>query len=136
MVVNHALFYSTRKVIENMESESEFINRIFGRPPASKKIGEIFVKLFQTLDAIFSYKRVFFTNVQEANIIAFTETIILAPILSVKNTLFTFFFFFSLFACIDLLKLFHLPIFGELRNLHAKIDTFSVKIDREINFQS
>ena len=95
MVVNHALFYSTRKVIENMESESEFINRIFGRPAASKKIGEIFVKLFfQTLDAIFSYKRVFFTNVQEANIIAFTKTNFLAPILSVKNTLFTFFSFF------------------------------------------
>ena len=57
-----------------MESESEFINRIFGRPAASKKLGEIFVKLFfQTLDAIFSYKRVFFTNVQKANIIAFIK---------------------------------------------------------------
>ena len=80
-----------------MESESEFINRIFGRPAASKKIGEIFVKhFFQTLDAIFSYKRVFFTNVQKANIIAFSNTIFLAPILSVKNTLFTFFLFFPL----------------------------------------
>ena len=56
MVVNHALFYSTREVIENMESESELINRIFGHPAASKKRGEIFVKqFFQTLDAIFSY---------------------------------------------------------------------------------
>ena len=31
---------------------------------------------------------------------------------------------------------FHLQIFGELRKLHAKIYTFSVKIDREINFRS
>ena len=31
---------------------------------------------------------------------------------------------------------FHLPMLGELRKLHAKIYTFSVKIDREINFQS
>ena len=30
----------------------------------------------------------------------------------------------------------HLLILEELRNLHAKIDTFSVKIDRENNFQS
>ena len=30
----------------------------------------------------------------------------------------------------------YLPILGELRKLHAKIYTFSVKIDREINFQS
>ena len=43
-VVNHALFYSTREVIENMESESELINRIFGHPAASKKGGEIYVK--------------------------------------------------------------------------------------------
>ena len=47
-----------------------------------------------------------------------------------------FFFFFPLFACIDLLKLFHLPIFGELRKLHAKNFMFSVKIGREIIFQS
>ena len=33
-------------------------------------------------------------------------------------------------------KLFHLPIFGELRKLHAKKFMFSVKIGREINFQS
>ena len=46
------------------------------------------------------------------------------------------FFFFPLFACIDLLKLFHLPIFGELRKLHAKNFMFSVKIGREIIFQS
>ena len=30
----------------------------------------------------------------------------------------------------------YLPILGELRELHAKIYTFSVKIYREINFQS
>ena len=47
---------SLLSIIENMKSESELINRIFGHPPASKKRGEIFVKLFfQTLDAIFSY---------------------------------------------------------------------------------
>ena len=75
------IFIPLEKEIENMESESEFINRIFGRPAASKKIGEIFAKhFFQTLDAIFSYKRVFFTNVQKANIIAFTKTNFLVPI--------------------------------------------------------
>jgi hypothetical protein len=31
------MFYSTREVIENMDSESELINRIFGHPAASKK---------------------------------------------------------------------------------------------------
>ena len=36
----------------------------------------------------------FFTNVQKANIIDFVKTIFLAPILAVKNTLFTFFFAF------------------------------------------
>ena len=46
------------------------------------------------------------------------------------------FFFFPLFTCIDLLKLFHLPIFGELRKLHGKKIMFSVKIGREIIFQS
>ena len=37
---------------------------------------------------------------------------------------------------VNFLIFFHLLILGELRNLHAKINTFSVKIDREINFQS
>ena len=46
------------------------------------------------------------------------------------------FLFFPLFACLDLLKLFHLPIFGELRKLYAKNFMFSVKIGREIIFQS
>ena len=46
------------------------------------------------------------------------------------------FCFFPLFACLYFLKLFHLPIFGELRKLHAKKIMFSVKIGREINFQS
>ena len=65
-------------------------------PPCSiqKNRWDICKTFFQTLDAIFSYKRVFFTNVQKANIIAFSNTIFLAPILSVKNTLFTFFSFF------------------------------------------
>ena len=37
MVVNHALLYSTREVIENMESERELINGIFGHSAALKK---------------------------------------------------------------------------------------------------
>ena len=81
---------------KNTEGESELKNRIFGHPAASKKRWDICKTFFQTLDAIFSYKRVFFTNVQKANIIAFSNTIFLAPILSVKNTLFTFFLFFPL----------------------------------------
>ena len=54
-----------------------------------------------------------------------------------KHPLHVFCFFPSLqFACLDLLKLFHLPIFGELRKLYAKKFMFSVKIGREIIFQS
>ena len=134
MVVSQSI--KSYKEIENIESENEFINRRFGRPAASKKRWDICKTFFQTLYAIFSYKRVFFTNIQKTNIIAFTKTICLVPILSVKNTLFTFFFLFSLFACIDFVKLFHLPIFEELRKLHAKKFMFSVKIGREIIFQS
>ena len=40
---------------------------------------------FQTLEAIFLYKGVFFTKVVKANIIAFIKTKILRPVLSVKN---------------------------------------------------
>ena len=47
-----------------------------------------------------------------------------------------FFLFFPLFACLYILKLFHLPVFEELRKLHAKDFMFSVKIGREIIFQS
>ena len=47
-----------------------------------------------------------------------------------------FFAFFSPCLSIFFLFFFHLQIFGELRKLHAKIYTFSVKIGREINFQS
>ena len=46
------------------------------------------------------------------------------------------FLLFSPLACPYFFNFFHLQIFGELRKLHAKIYTFSVKIDREINFQS
>ena len=46
------------------------------------------------------------------------------------------FLLFSPLACRFFFKKFHLLILEELRNLHAKIDTFSVKIDREINFRS
>ena len=46
------------------------------------------------------------------------------------------FLLFSPLVCPYFLKKFHLQIFGELRKLYAKIYTFSVKIDRENNFQS
>ena len=76
------------------ESESELINQILDYPAASKKWVEIFVEsFFQTLDAIFSYKGVFFINVQKTNILAFIKTNFLTPLLSVKNTPFGFFVF-------------------------------------------
>ena len=46
------------------------------------------------------------------------------------------FLLFSPLACPYFLKKIHLLIFGELRKLHAKIYTFSMKIHREINFRS
>ena len=46
------------------------------------------------------------------------------------------FFFFPLFACLYFFKLFVLTVFEELRKLHAKNFMFSVKIGREIIFQS
>ena len=46
------------------------------------------------------------------------------------------FLLFSPLACPYFFNFFHLQIFGELRKLHAKIYTFSVKIEREINFRS
>ena len=66
--------------------------------------------------------------------IYFCKRFKLRPVLSVKNTPSRFCFFTPL-AC-QFLIFFHLLILGELRNLHAKINTFSMKIDREINFQS
>ena len=77
----------------------------------------------------------FFTNVRFTKKISFCERFKLRPVLSMKNTPFTFFAFFPRLH-VNFLKKFHLLILEELRNLHAKIDTFSVKIDREINFQS
>ena len=63
------------------------------------------------------------------------ERIKLRPVSSVKNTPFTFFAFFS--PCLSIFfKKINLLIFGELRKLHAKIYTFSMKIHREINFWS
>ena len=67
--------------------------RYLATPQHLKNRWDICKIFFQTLDAIFSYKRVFFTNVQKANIVAFIKTNFLVPILSVKNTLFTFFAF-------------------------------------------
>ena len=67
---------------------------------------------------------VFFTNVQKANIIAFIKTNFLAPILSVKKHPLHVFCFLPLFACLDFLKLFHLPIFGEFFGSMQKISCF------------
>ena len=119
-VVNHALFYSTR---ENTESESVIINRI------SKKRGEIFVKLvfffcnFLLIGGVFH-------KCSKSKYHSIHQNIF-GTILSVKNTPFTF-FAFSLLACQYLFELVHFPIW----KLHSKLVMFSVKIDREIIFQS
>ena len=70
---------------EELESKCSHKSDIW--PPAvSKKWGEIYWKyIFQTLEAIFPYKGVFFTKVVKANIIAFIKTKILRPVLSVTN---------------------------------------------------
>ena len=119
-----------------MEGESELKNRIFGHPAASKK-GEIFVKqFFQTLEAIFSYKRMFFTNVQKANIIAFIEEKKCChPPCLLKTPLP---FFLCIFCCFPtcMPRFFILFSFRflepKLRKLHVKIYTFSMKIYREV----
>ena len=55
-------------------------------PAASKKRGEIFEEyFFQSLEAFFPHKGVFFTKVVKANIKAFIKTKILRPVLSVTN---------------------------------------------------
>ena len=70
---------------EELESKSSHKSDIWP-PAASKKWGEIYWKyIFQTLEAIFPYKGVFFTKVVKANIIAFIKTKILRPVLSVTN---------------------------------------------------
>ena len=67
---------------EELESKSSHKSDIW-LPAASKKWGEIYWKyIFQTLEAIFPYKGVFFTKVVKANIIAFIKTKILGPVLS------------------------------------------------------
>ena len=59
---------------EELESKSSHKSDIWP-PAASKKWGEIYWKyIFQTLEAIFPYKGVFFTKVVKANIIAFIKT--------------------------------------------------------------
>ena len=74
-----------QKKREELESKSSHKSDIWP-PAASKKWGEIYWKyIFQTLEAIFPYKGVFFTKVVKANIIAFIKTNILRPALSVKN---------------------------------------------------
>ena len=91
-------------------------------PPCSiQKRAEIFAKsFFQTLDAIFSYKGVFFINVLKTNIIAFIKTNFLTPILSVKNTPFRFFVFFPSLH-INLVKKNSFPIFWGVKKASCQI---------------
>ena len=56
----------------------------------------------------------------------FRQNNFLAPILAVKNTLFTFFCFFSPLHAIFFPKKDYIPILGELRKIHAKIYTIVV----------
>ena len=92
-------------------------------PPCSiQKRAEIFAKsFFQTLDAIFSYKGVFFINVLKTNIIAFIKTNFLTPILSVKNTPFRFFCFFFPSLHINLVKKISFPIFWGVKKASCQI---------------
>ena len=70
---------------EEGKSESKVINQIFGRLQHLKNKVKFTEYIFQTLEAIFPYKGVFFTKVVKANIIAFIKTKILRPVLSVTN---------------------------------------------------
>ena len=74
------------------ESESKVINKIFCHLQHPKnEVRYLEKKKFQTLEAFFVHKGVFFTQVMKANIIAYIKKKILRPVLSMKNTPFTLF---------------------------------------------
>ena len=60
---------------EEGESESKVINQIFGRLQHPKNEVRYLENIFfQTFKAFFTHKRVFFTKVVKANIIAYIKT--------------------------------------------------------------
>ena len=62
---------------EEGESESKVINQIFGRLQHLKNGVKYTIYIFQTIEAIFPYKGVFFTKVVKAKILGFIRTKIL-----------------------------------------------------------
>ena len=90
---------------------------------------------FQTLEASFPYKGVFFTKVVNANIIAFRKAKILRPVSSVKHTPSRFLNFIpsEISICNFIFSFFN--FWGGKRASSKKIMNW-MKIGREINFQS
>ena len=121
---------------KNTEGESELKNRIFGYPAASKKRWDIcktnfsdFVSNFLLLGGVFhKCSKSKYHSIHQNKFFG-------THFVCEKHPLHVFCFFPS-FACVHFLKLFHLPIFEELRKVHAKNFMFSVKIGREPIFQS
>ena len=119
-----------------MESESEFINRIFGHPAASKMRWDICKTFFSDFGCNFLLLGGVFHKCSKNKYQSIHQNKFFGTNFVCEKHPLHVFFFFPLFACLYFLKLFHLPVFEELRKLHAKDFMFSVKIGREIIFQS
>ena len=119
-----------------MESESEFINRIFGHPAASKMRWDICKTFFSDFGCNFLLLGGVFHKCSKNKYQSIHQNNFFGTHFVCEKHPLHVFVFFPLFACLYFLKLFHLPIFEELRKLHAKNFMFSVKIGREIIFQS
>ena len=84
------VFFSLRPSLradkEEGKSVSKVTNQIFGHLQHLKNEVRYLENIFFRLEKHFPHKGVFFTKVTKASIIAFIETKILTPVLSVKNT--------------------------------------------------
>ena len=122
-------YFQSWKVKVNLET------RYLATPQHPKNRWDICKTFFSDFGCNFLLQEGVFHKCSKSKYHRFRQNNFLAPILAVKNTLFAFFCFFP--PCMPIFfKKNYLPILGELRKLHAKIYTFSVKIGREINFQS
>ena len=119
-----------------MESESELINGIFGHSAALKKRWDICKTIFSDFGCNFLLLGGVFHKCSKNKYQSIHQNKFFGTHFVCEKHPLHVFFFFPLFACLYFLKLFHLPIFEELRKLHAKNFMFSVKIGREIIFQS
>ena len=127
-VVNHAYFYCRREALLSIiiitkilrESESELINGIFGHSAALKKRWDICKTIFSDFGCNFLLLAGVFHKCSKSKYHSIQQYNFFGTHFVCEKHPLHVFFFFPLFACIDLLKLFHLPIFGELRKLHAK----------------